>query len=406
MNCILKRVFYTVTAVSLAIMVMAYPAEAAFTETIDGKEYRIEAGEKAGTWRVSYGDDSFLWEPASWMDPELRDQGPEFQLRWSKPGLPFPWDIDVAERVRLAKEKPGEIMDRYHDATVFFAFGKAMIDTLEMPLTDARGQTRTKIIQEWGQYYWPMGHNWQNLSEEERGTVARKYMWVMRSPAEVQGQGGRTVGFLGNDRRPDEWLYLPSVRKVRRLAASVSQDYLPGTIVHLDQVSHTSQLPDLDYKLVGVELWKGDPTAIGFRPEDNNTDITYGDGKPQPAIDRTGDIALVFEITPKPGVRWWYSKLYRRIALHGGYWIGDDAYDAKGERIQTVYLRNLLPPSDLRGSLPQYYVHLGQMFMHEPKTGLWGIGRHYEPAQWDVDVPKWLFNPDTLLREPGSLTFW
>lgn len=397
----------TLAAFTSVSPVLAQSAsDAVFTDTIDGKEYKIAPGEKPGTWKVSYGEDSLVWEALPWMDTELANQGPKFFQRWSKPGLPYPWEISAAERVALAKTAPGDMLDRYHAGTVFFSFAKSMLDVAALPLTDARGNVREKVLQEWAQSYVPEGNNWENLPKSEQGKVSRKYLWVYRSPSEVEGLGGRTVSFTDKDRRPDEWLYAPSVRKVRRLSAGVSQDYLPGTIFHLDQLSHVQQLPDMDYKLVGVELWKGDPTAIGFRPEDLKFGFIWPDGSPQKAIDRVGDLALVVEITPKPGVSWWFAKMYRRFGLYSGYWIGDDAYNEKGERIQTAYLRSILPPEDQRNSIPPYYVHWGQLFCHEPLTGLRTDSYQVEPVVWDADIPAWLFNQDTLLKEPSSLVFW
>lgn len=407
-----QRLKQTLVILITATFVLASPlsaqeaSNAVFTDTVDGKEYRIEPGEKPGTWRVSYGEDSVVWEPLPWMDDELVKEGPKFHLRWSQPGLPYPWEINVAERVALGKTTPGELVDRYHAGTIFFSFGGSMLDVSALPLLDARGNRREKILQEWAQSYVPEGHNWENLPQAEQGKVTRKYLWVYREPNEVKGLGGRTVSFADKERRPDEWLYTPSVRKVRRLSAGVSQDYLPGTIFHLDQLSHIQQLPDMDYKLVGIELWKGDPTAYGYRAEDLKDGFKWPDGSPQKAINRVGDLALVVEITPKPGISWWFAKMYRRFSLYSGSWIGDDAYNEKGERVQSSYLRNILPPEDQRKSLPPYYVHWGQLFSHEPLTGLRTDGYQVEPVVWDANLPPWLFNQDTLLREPSSLIFW
>lgn len=409
MNQRLKQALVTLSiAAFVAVSPLSAQAapDAVFTDTVEGKEYRIAPGEKPGTWLVTYGDDSVVWEPLPWMDDDLVKAGPVFHQKWNQPGLPYPWEINAAGRVALAKTAPGDMLDRYHGGTVFFSFAKSMLDVAALPLTDARGNVREKVLQEWAQSYVPDGNNWDNLPKSEQGKVSRKYLWNYRSPSEVEGLGGRTVSFTDKQRRPDEWLYTPSVRKVRRLSAGVSQDYLPGTIFHLDQLSHIQQLPDMDYKLARVELWKGDPTMYGSGPEELKVVFKWPDGSPQKAIDRVGDLALVIEITPKSGVSWWFSKMYRRFSLYSGYWIGDDAYNEKGERIQTAYLRNILPPEDQRKSLPPYYVHWGQLFCQEPLTGLRTDSYQVEPVVWDSNIPAWLFNPDTLVKEPSSLVFW
>jgi hypothetical protein len=98
--------------------------------------------------------------------------------------------------------------------------------------------------------------------------------------------------------------------------------------------------------------------------------------------------------------------MHRRFAVYSGNWIGDEAFNENGERIQTAYLRNILPPEDQRASLPPYYVHWGQLFCHEPLTGIQTRSYQVEPVVWDSNIPTWLFNQNTLVREPSSLIFW
>jgi len=376
-----------------------------YTETVAGKEYRVAPGEKAGTWQVSYGDDKLLWEPLPWMDDELVKEGPKLYLRWAKPGLPYPWELGVEERVKLAQSNVRELPDRFKASTIFFAFGKSFADAVFLTLVSADGFERKKVLLEWGQSYVPEGNNWETLAGGEKGVVSRKYLYGYREPNEVRGLGGRTLNFIAHDRRPDEWLYLPSVRKVRRLSSAASQDYLTGTILHFDQLSHLQALPDLDYKLLGVQLCRGlGPGSYGFRPEDAKTLYTWPDGTPQKTVDGVGDVCFVVETTPKPGISWWYTRLVSYYAIHLGYFVHEEAFNEKGDKTQTFQLRPILPPPDLRQKLP-YYLHYGLGFIHELSSGFkndfW-----QEEILWDAEFPSWLFNQDTLLREPTTLIFW
>lgn len=379
-----------------------------YTETIAGKEYRIAPGEKSGTWQVSYGDDSFLWEPQPWMDDELVKEGPKLYLRWAKPGLPYPWEIGVEERVKLAQANPRELPDRWHASTVFFAFGKALTDTVNLNLVAASGFARKKVLQEWAQSYVPEGHNWENITDSEKGAVSRKYLYVYREPNEVRGLGGRTLNFVAHDRLPDEWLYLPSVRKVRRLSSAASQDYLSGTILHFDQLSHIQALPPIDYKLLDIRLcpgWKPEAAGIySLGPESAKISYNWPDGTLQKGVNGVGDVCFALELTPKPGVSWWYARRILYLGVHYSNWISEEAFNQKGEKVSTVALRNILPPPEVRQKFP-YYIHYGMGFIAEPHTGFTNDFWQDEII-WDLDLPDWLFNQDTLLREPTSLIFW
>jgi len=375
-----------------------------YTETVEGKEYRIAPGEKPGTWLVSYGDDRLVWEPEPWMDKELVKEGPKLYLRWAKLGLIYPWDLSPAERLKLAKDDIWQFYFRYKAMSIFFGFAEGLADSLRTVLLGADGSRRTKILQEWGQPYMPAPKNHQYLTEAEKGVVSRKYLYNYREPTEVKGLGGRTVDYQIPGRRPDEWLYVPSVRKVRRSASAISQDYLPGTVAHFDQVSHLQVLPDLDYKFVGIELFKGDATIYGYDDESRNMTFKWADGRPQEAINGVGQLALVFEVTPKPGVSWWYARSVQRFGLHLGFWLGETAYNEKGEIIQTFALRPILPPPDVRQKHPQYIIY-GQTFVDERTSGF----KDYfwqEEILWEAQIPGWVFDPNTLVREPSSLLFW
>src|SRR5205814_9749849 len=121
--------------------------------------------------------------------------------------------------------------------------------------------------------------------------------------------------------------------KVRRLAGAVSKQFFPATILRYEDVSHVRALPDLDYKVVGFELWKADPKVHGQASSD------YVDIK---GLDGAGDVAAVLEITPKPGVSWWYGKKKFWCGLMSLGWLANEAYDEKDtlSQIQVHRIRS------------------------------------------------------------------
>ena len=80
---------------------LAYPASAPqaskeakqivgddYVQMIFGKPYKITPGEAPGTFDVSWGDESVVWEPKPWHHPDYQRLGPAVFDRWIQPDLP------------------------------------------------------------------------------------------------------------------------------------------------------------------------------------------------------------------------------------------------------------------------------------------------------------------------------
>lgn len=74
------------------------------------------------------------------------------------------------------------------------------------------------------------------------------------SPADVKGTGLLTVEHSNRD--DDQWLYLPALKKVRRISASDQSDNFMGTDFAYEDLG-SEELENYDYKLLGTENLDG-----------------------------------------------------------------------------------------------------------------------------------------------------
>jgi outer membrane lipoprotein-sorting protein len=79
------------------------------------------------------------------------------------------------------------------------------------------------------------------------------------SPASVKGTGFLTYDYPEPEREDDQWLYLPALRKVRRISASARGDYFLGTDFTYEDIKKQGKLSSEDFvwKTLGRESVNG-----------------------------------------------------------------------------------------------------------------------------------------------------
>jgi hypothetical protein len=362
---------------------------------IAGKPYSITPGSKPGTYTVKWGDDSMTWEAKPWYEETLKQQGPAYYAQWAS-GKPFPWDTPVDQRDKLS---PDEIMDRCVAWTYYGSYYKGAADVWNNLVIEPNGSLRE--TEHFMEVYMAFvgGKNQEYLPTDQQADVSHIYLWIAVDPEEVRGQSGVTTDFYKRDQHPQDTWYTPTVRKVRRLAGAVSKQFFPGTIVRYEDVSHVRALPDLDYKLVGFELYKADPTVHGNGPAD------YPDVK---RVDGAGEVAAILEITPKPGVSWWYAKRRIKCGMESAAYLESEEYDEKGQAQRHV-VHAIITGSEGKmpdgSAAPDWYQTWGALFVDDKKSGFKG-DMWLNQLQFDPGLPTSVFTNDTLVREPRKLGFW
>jgi outer membrane lipoprotein-sorting protein len=91
--------------------------------------------------------------------------------------------------------------------------GDDMTSSLEMTLINKRGQERVRKVTSYRKDY----------GEDD------KMVMFFLEPADVKGTGFLTWNYDDESKDDDQWLYLPALKKVRRISSSKKADYFMGT---------------------------------------------------------------------------------------------------------------------------------------------------------------------------------
>ena len=132
-----------------------------------------------------------------------------------------------------------EIMSRAHARTE----GAHSTRELHMLLVDARGNKRQRVL--------------RSLSREV-GEDSQSLLFFL-SPADVRGTGFLSHDFAEAARDADQWLYLPALRRVKRIAATDKSASFMGSDLTFADLTRRD-LGAFDYRLLGTSEVRG--TAV------------------------------------------------------------------------------------------------------------------------------------------------
>ena len=121
--------------------------------------------------------------------------------------------------------------------------GETVSRRIEMLMTDRRGTQRSRHTISFRKNY-----------EDQKKTVL-----FYLEPANVRDTGFLIWDYLATDEEDDQWLYLPALKKVRRISASDRGDYFLGTDFTYEDIKLDGKLEPLDYnfRLLGKEPLDG-----------------------------------------------------------------------------------------------------------------------------------------------------
>ncbi len=132
--------------------------------------------------------------------------------------------------------------------------GDTRRSVLTMTLTNKSGKTRKRTI----------------LSYSKDYPGETKTLMFFKHPADVQGTGFLSYEFDDADREDDRWIYLPALRKVRRISGSSQNDYFMGSDFTYYDLGE-GHLDDYTYRLLGEQgcpggrCWKIESTPVDPR---------------------------------------------------------------------------------------------------------------------------------------------
>jgi len=110
-------------------------------------------------------------------------------------------------------------------------------------LINKRGQERIRdTLRRWKDY-------------DGKDGVDEKTVIFFQSPPEVQGTGFLNWSYIDINKDDDQWLYLPALRKIKRISASDKEDSFMGTDFTFDDMGDR-QVEEDTHKRIGQETFE------------------------------------------------------------------------------------------------------------------------------------------------------
>ena len=150
--------------------------------------------------------------------------------------------------------------------------GDQLTRNFTIELTDRRDVTRTEKTTGYRKYF----------GDEKRTVI------FYTEPTNVRGTGFLTFDYPNPDIDDDQWLYLPALRKVRRISASDRGDYFLGTDLTYEEIKKEGkyEIEDYTYKTLGQDRVDGhEVIKVELTPIDEETAKELGYSKMVSYID-------------------------------------------------------------------------------------------------------------------------
>lgn len=147
--------------------------------------------------------------------------------------------------------------------------------------------------------------------------VSYKDLVMFTEPTSVKGLATLTWNYMNSNRDQDVWLWLPSLRKIRKVSAGQADDSFMGGDLTVEEIT-SRRFSDETYKLVGEENFKGYTSVY--------------DGK----VFHKDEPCYVIECYPKRKP-WYYSKRVAYVSKNFGGDMLDEIYDTNGKMYRTLF---------------------------------------------------------------------
>lgn len=115
--------------------------------------------------------------------------------------------------------------------------GDDLIQNMKQRLIDRRGNVRERVM----------------ISLRKDYGVDSKSITYFLAPSNIRDTALLTWDYDGVEKDDDQWLYLPALKKVRRISASDRGDYFMGTDFTFEDIKQTPELEDYHWTLIGSD---------------------------------------------------------------------------------------------------------------------------------------------------------
>jgi len=221
-------------------------------------------------------------------------------------------------------------------------------------------------------------------------TFRKSGLYPLIEPFDLKGVGGVSFRYQDLIRQDDTWLYLPSLRRVRRMSSAQRSDALFGQDIDVDSYGgYAGQIPWFDWKLLGEK-----PMLASL----------HGENLPPVPCTKDGGMTFceswelrpdvyVIEGTPKlPNYA--YSKRIVFVDKETNFVVYSDLYDQAGELWKVVMqsIRTSKRPNpnvDYEYDEPRMFIYafsvIDMQLMHGTRAAIPGMAFNDE-AGWYIDV--------------------
>jgi outer membrane lipoprotein-sorting protein len=158
--------------------------------------------------------------------------------------------------------------------------GSDQTSVLTMTLTNARGQTRVRKIQQFS----------KDLSDTEKSIM------FFLSPADVKNTSFMNWSY-DDDKADDQWIYLPALKKVKRISSDGKSDYFMGSDFTYDDLGDRKLNAD-NHKLLREETING---KLCYVVESISKDDDYMYSKTITWIDKSNFVGVKKEFFDEDG---------------------------------------------------------------------------------------------------------
>ena len=147
--------------------------------------------------------------------------------------------------------------------------------------------------------------------------LAYKDLVMFTGPTAVKGLAVLTWSYMSADTEQNQWLWLPSLKKIRKVSAAQSDDSFMGSDFTIEEIT-TRKFEDETYSMLREEAFDG------YQAEFNNK------------LYHQGTACFVIEAKPKTSP-WYYSKRVVWIDKNTGGDIYHEIYDPQGRLYKTIF---------------------------------------------------------------------
>jgi hypothetical protein len=215
-------------------------------------------------------------------------------------------------------------------------------------------------------------------------------LYPLIEPFDLKGVGGVSIRYLDVGRQDDTWLYLPSLRRVRRLSSAQRSDALFGQDIDVDSYGgYAGQIPWFEWKLLGEKPMLASLHGTRLPPEPCKRDggMTFCEQwEERPAV-------WIIEGRPKVA-NYAYSKRIIFVDKETNFIIYSDLYD-QNEELWKVVMQSIRtskrpnPKVAYEYPEPRMFIYafsvIDMQLMHGTRAAIPGLAFQDEPG-WYLDI--------------------